>query len=328
MKIGLVLAGGGGKGAYELGVWRALKELNISEHISVFSGASIGGVNAMLFAMDDIEKAEQMWEEVSMDKLVPVGKLELLKRGIGLYIGGKNPQLAKKFLNDNREKGAIENKGAIEIIDKYLDFNKIKEKNKICYVSCTRLSTLTIKYFRLNDYDEDLGKKMILASASLPLIYESIDVLGERYIDGGVVDNIPIQPVYGENCDIIIVVALNKEVEIDRSLYPNSKLIIISPENLSENTINGTLNLDTAAKRLRIIEGYNDTINKLKPIMELSNFIIKKSEEEKNSTLYLYKMLEFLKKFKVKPKSLIQDNIILKSNGTDNLTSIKEKIKE
>ena len=40
MKLGLVLSGGGGKGAYELGVWKALKELNLNKYISVFSGSS------------------------------------------------------------------------------------------------------------------------------------------------------------------------------------------------------------------------------------------------------------------------------------------------
>ena len=53
MKIGLVLAGGGGKGAYELGVWKALQKLGICEYISVFSGASVGAFNALLFAMND-----------------------------------------------------------------------------------------------------------------------------------------------------------------------------------------------------------------------------------------------------------------------------------
>ena len=107
MKIGLVLAGGGGKGAYELGVWKALKELNLAQYISVFSGTSIGAFNSVLFAMDDMKKADELWEEVTMDKLVPISKGELIKRGIGLYIGGKNLQLAKKFLTDKLEHGAI-----------------------------------------------------------------------------------------------------------------------------------------------------------------------------------------------------------------------------
>ena len=300
MKIGLVLAGGGGKGAYELGVWKALDELKLTKYITVFSGTSIGAFNSVLFAMNDMKKADELWEEVTMDKLVPISKSELIKRGIGLYIGGKNLQLAKKFLNYKLEHGAIANDGAIEVVEKYLDFNKIKENNKICYAACTKLSDFSAKYFKINDFDEETGKKIVLASASLPLIYDCTEVLGEKYIDGGIADNIPIQPVYGENCNIIIVVLLSKEAQVDRTLYPNSKLIVISPENLDENTITGTLNLNTDAKRIRIIEGYNDTINKLEPIRELFEYISKEEEERKNPILY--KTYKWLRKVKNKKK--------------------------
>lgn len=300
MKIGLVLAGGGGKGAYELGVWKALDELKLTKYITVFSGTSIGAFNSVLFAMNDMKKADELWEEVTMDKLVPISKSELIKRGIGLYIGGKNLQLAKKFLNYKLEHGAIANDGAIEVVEKYLDFNKIKENNKICYAACTKLSDFSAKYFKINDFDEETGKKIVLASASLPLIYDCTEVLGEKYIDGGIADNIPIQPVYGENCNIIIVVLLSKEIQVDRTLYPNSKLIVISPENLDENTITGTLNLNTDAKRIRIIEGYNDTINKLEPIKELFEYISKEEEERKNPILY--KIYKWLRKVKNKKK--------------------------
>lgn len=300
MKIGLVLAGGGGKGAYELGVWKALDELKLTKYITVFSGTSIGAFNSVLFAMNDMKKADELWEEVTMDKLVPISKSELIKRGIGLYIGGKNLQLAKKFLNYKLEHGAIANDGAIEVVEKYLDFNKIKENNKICYAACTKLSDFSAKYFKINDFDEETGKKIVLASASLPLIYDCTEVLGEKYIDGGIADNIPIQPVYGENCNIIIVVLLSKEAQVDRTLYPNSKLIVISPENLDENTITGTLNLNTDAKRIRIIEGYNDTINKLEPIKELFEYINKEEEERKNPILY--KTYKWLRKVKNKKK--------------------------
>ena len=300
MKIGLVLAGGGGKGAYELGVWKALDELKLTKYITVFSGTSIGAFNSVLFAMNDMKKADELWEEVTMDKLVPISKSELIKRGIGLYIGGKNLQLAKKFLNYKLEHGAIANDGAIEVVEKYLDFNKIKENNKICYAACTKLSDFSAKYFKINDFDEETGKKIVLASASLPLIYDCTEVLGEKYIDGGIADNIPIQPVYGENCNIIIVVLLSKGAQVDRTLYPNSKLIVISPENLDENTITGTLNLNTDAKRIRIIEGYNDTINKLEPIKELFEYISKEEEERKNPILY--KTYKWLRKVKNKKK--------------------------
>ena len=54
MKIGLVLAGGGARGAYQIGIWKALRELNIDKHISVVSGTSIGALNAILFMQGDL----------------------------------------------------------------------------------------------------------------------------------------------------------------------------------------------------------------------------------------------------------------------------------
>ena len=53
-EYGLVLAGGGTKGAYEVGVWKALKEMNIN--ITAVVGASIGALNGALFLQDLFHK--------------------------------------------------------------------------------------------------------------------------------------------------------------------------------------------------------------------------------------------------------------------------------
>lgn len=294
MKIGLVLSGGGGKGAYELGVWKALKELNIDKYIEVFSGTSIGAFNAILFAQDNIEMAEALWEEVTIDKLIPISKFDLLKKGIGLFIGTKNINFAKKYMNQKIDEGSVSKDGAKEIIDKYLNIETVKNNNKICYAACTELPDFKVKYFKVNDYSEEIGKDIIIASASLPLIYEATEVIGGRYIDGGIADNTPIQPVYGEGCDIIIVVLLSKEVRVDRSLYPNTHIIEIYPRNLNESIINGTLNLDEEAKKNRIKEGYKDTMAVIKPIMKMTEYKIKLEEEERYPRLY--KFYNFFKK--------------------------------
>ena len=47
----LILAGGGGKGAYEIGVWKAMRELGIDKKIWAVSGASVGGLNGALFVL-------------------------------------------------------------------------------------------------------------------------------------------------------------------------------------------------------------------------------------------------------------------------------------
>lgn len=292
MKVGLVLSGGGGKGAYELGVWKALNDLKLHKHIDVISGTSIGAFNAVLFSQDDMEKADALWNEVTMEKLIPLSKFELLKKGVGLFIGGKNPNLAKKLMLDKVESGAVTKEGAIEIIDKYLDFKKFRENNKVCYVACTQLPDFNVKYFRLNDYSDKDAKAMVIASASLPLIYDCTEISGIKYIDGGVVDNTPIQPVYGENCDVIIVVHLSKEGRVDRTLYPNTKIIELRPENLEESVLSGTLNLDDLAKKNRINQGYNDTINLVEPIISFGRLAeIRRFKEEHP---YLYKFLKVL----------------------------------
>ncbi|MGL5150565.1 MAG: patatin-like phospholipase family protein [Clostridium sp.] len=293
MKIGLVLSGGGGKGAYELGVWKALTELELDKYINVFSGTSIGAFNAVLFAQGDMELCDMLWDEVTMEKLVPISKFELFKKGVGLFIGGKNPTLAKKIMVDKVEEGAVNKEGAIDIINKYLDFSKMKENSKTCYVACTQMPDYNAKYFRLNEYDNELCRDMVLASASLPLIYDSTEVLGVKYIDGGIVDNTPIQPVYGENCDIIIVVYLSKDSKIDRTLYPNTQIIEIKPQNLDESVLDGTLNLDDIAKKRRIREGYDDTINMMRPICSLVNLV--KEENLKCNHPIIYRIHKWFK---------------------------------
>ena len=97
MKVGLVLAGGGGKGAYQLGVWKALKQFGIDKYIKIFSGTSVGAINAVLFAQNDLRKAEAMWNEVDMETLIPLNKMELIKKGIQLAIGAKGLKYIKKY---------------------------------------------------------------------------------------------------------------------------------------------------------------------------------------------------------------------------------------
>ncbi|MGL5084960.1 MAG: patatin-like phospholipase family protein, partial [Clostridium sp.] len=218
MKVGLVLSGGGGKGAYELGVWKALQELNID--IDIFSGTSIGAINAVLFAQNNINVAEQLWEEVTMEMLAPISRAMLIRKGIELTIGGKYIDFAKKHMQHRFEVGITHKDGATNIINKYLNLDLVRKGGKICYVTCSELPDLNAKYFKITDYTNEEAKEMVIASASLPLIYDCSEIQGCKYIDGGLADNTPIKPVYDEGCGVIIVVLLSKESKIDRSLYP------------------------------------------------------------------------------------------------------------
>lgn len=305
MKLGLVLSGGGGKGAYELGVWRALVEMKLDKYIEVVSGTSIGAFNAALFAQGDIDNAQALWDEVTMEKLIPMTKMDLFKKGVALALGVKSINFVKKHMSDRLETGDFPKDGAYEVVNKFIDIKKVKESGKICYAACTELPDCKVKYFKINDYDDEVGREIIMASASLPLIYDSSEVDGKRYLDGGMVDNTPIQPVYGEGCDLIIVVHLSKEGNVDRSLYPNAQIIEVIPKSLDDSMINGTLNLDGGAKRLRTQQGYDDTMNLLEPIITLARKSYENEMSEKNPLLY--KIYNGVRDFKGKfsPKDIV-----------------------
>lgn len=70
-KIGLCFSGGGAKGAYEIGVWQALEELNLAKNVEAVSGTSVGALNAALFVNVSQKDAANLWKE-------KIGYLEVL----------------------------------------------------------------------------------------------------------------------------------------------------------------------------------------------------------------------------------------------------------
>ena len=69
-EYGLVLAGGGTKGAYQVGVWKALKELKIN--IKGIAGASIGSLNGALFLQDDFDMVENMYKNIKLGNIMKI----------------------------------------------------------------------------------------------------------------------------------------------------------------------------------------------------------------------------------------------------------------
>lgn len=283
LKIGLVLSGGGGKGAYEIGVWKALKELRIDEFITAVSGTSIGALNAVLFLQGNYELAESVWLNLSKDKIMPIDNKELAIKGLAMFIGNKNLNLIKKLYPKVLEQGNISREGLEEIMDKYIEFDSVLRSSKSCYATCSEVPELKSKYFKINNYDKQNVRDILLATSALPMIYESKEIENRRYIDGGISDNIPIQPLYGEGCDIIIVVHLGKEAPINKSIYPNTQIIEIFPSCEQGGMLSGVLDFTQEGARRRILYGYEDTMNLLNPILNIAYYRFKiELEKEKN----------------------------------------------
>ena len=272
MKIGLVLAGGGARGAYQIGVWKALIELGIDKYINAVSGTSIGALNAVMFMEGQYELAEQFWLNVTKEQILPECQKNFGIKSLLFGLGARNMEFVRKYIPKAIKGGTISREGIDEIFER-IDFNLVRDSKIKGYATCTRIPELKPEYFVINEKSTDDIKKILLASTALPIIYGSEGINDIDYVDGGVIDNVPIQPLYGEGCNIIIVVQLSKETLIDKSRFPNTYIIEIVANEPELIDVKDMLDFDLPIIKKRMSKGYMDTIYMIKPIMELTNII-------------------------------------------------------
>lgn len=211
-KLGIALAGGGARGAYQIGAWKALKEHDVFQHVQAFSGASVGSLNAVLFAMGDYDIAHNTWMSLDKDSLFNLEK-HILKR---LFKEKLN------FLN----RGVFSTRRLEKLMRDTIDFDLIKGKE--IYVATTHLgnekstffdllrtnykhyfkSDTQITYVDLNTVDNETKIKTLMASCAIPVVFQPIRIENDTYYDGGILDNTPYQPLIDAGCDTIIVIDL------------------------------------------------------------------------------------------------------------------------
>ena len=88
-KRALVLAGGGAKGSYQIGVWRALQALDWTPDI--ITGASVGTLNGCLFTMGKIQEAEDLWRGLEIHDVLEV-PANAQAGGAARVLPGHHPQ--------------------------------------------------------------------------------------------------------------------------------------------------------------------------------------------------------------------------------------------
>lgn len=243
--VGLVLDGGGGKGAYHVGILKSLKEQGLLDDVTAISGASIGLVNAMLFAMDDIDLMYKAWNDIDMQTVFDFD--------LNMIMDNK-PYFSRSEM--------------LTLVEKYIDFDKLKNGKYKIYGSICRLDEYkqpqSAEYKCLNTYDIDTIKKILLASTALPVIYEAVEIEGNFYRDGGIMDNEPIQPLYDAGIRDFIVISLNYAKQFTSEKWPDANFVFLKPSRDLGNLMDGTLNFDERAVEFREMLGEKDGIRALK----------------------------------------------------------------
>ena len=273
-ELGLVFAGGGGKGAYEIGVWKYFHEIGLDQYVKVVSGTSVGALNAALVVGSSYETAEEIWLNINPNMILTPRKfdykdiiewftmncIDISTRFVGLpWIREKI--MLQMFLNRIRNDYFFSRTGIEELISKGLDFAKLKTTDILCYVTCMRCKGMKIERFILNQYSCDKIITLLLASSAIPIIFPTEEFYGFRYCDGGIPvigDNVPIKPVYDAGIKNIIVVHLDQKTNVDKSKFPNAKIIEIVPSKDLGKVIDGTLDFSESGAFKRLQLGYKD----------------------------------------------------------------------
>ena len=286
-KLGLVLAGGGGKGSYQIGVWKAIIELGLDKYISAISGTSVGALNACLIHQGNYEIAEKIWLDNKLgEKILSFSeekKEAIIERILKSASIAHLPINIINSLVHIYSSGIFSRRGIEEIIDNSLNFDLLIDSDIPVFATITRGFPFNNKaeYVNLNKNSKDKIKQILLATSAIPVAFQKENIDRVSYVDGGVVDNEPVRPLYDYGCDVIIVVHLSRDHIIDLHQFPNSKIIEIVPQQFLGNLFEGTLKFDRNTMHKRISLGYEEALKILEPVFRMlhSGIAITKSAE-------------------------------------------------
>ena len=221
-KIGIALGGGGTRGYAHLGVLKALEEEGIKPN--VFAGTSAGAIVGSLLAAG--KTPDETFEIMRKNKLTDFAKIKLPINGF-MSLENMGKKLGEMLPGEN--------------------FSDLKYP---FYVAATNIYTGEIEYI-----SEGNVVKAIQASSSIPIIFSPVEIDGQLYVDGGLLDNVPIKPLI-DKCDKISAVEimpLEKVTEVKKMSDVAERIFHISVKSLNEEKLK---DCDLCVK-VGGLEGYN-----------------------------------------------------------------------
>ena len=289
----IVLSGGGAKGAYQIGVWKALRKLNIK--YDVVTGTSIGSVNGLMMVQNDYLKTLWLWSNVGFDVLYDEkfpSKHDTLLEMTEVY---KN--YAKNFL----KQGGISMGKMRNLLTKTYNKKRFFNSNIDYGLVTYNLTKMEPVFLKKKDLTNDVVD-YVLASACCYPAFQKMKINGEEYIDGGIYDNMPINLAVEMGADEVIAVDLEAIGVVQDVKYDNVKITYIRPKN----EIGSFLVFDRKLAVKAIKYGYYDTMKIFKEL-DGDKYTFKKGNLIANYNKYSNKFLNYCDKLFKKDEGIYDD---------------------
>ncbi|MDT2813358.1 patatin-like phospholipase family protein [Vagococcus carniphilus] len=199
---GLVLGGGGAKGAYQIGVWHCLEELSIN--YTMMSGTSVGALNGGLILQGELEVAEEMWQSIATEKI------------LSLPFDASDEYTIKELINKLQllTKTAVQSKGVstgplLNLIKELMDPEKIFNREKDFFIVTTETPRMEEKVVSLKEMTEETLPQWLLASSSFFPAMAACQIDGIYYVDGGYRNNVPRDVLLNRGATELLVIDVN-----------------------------------------------------------------------------------------------------------------------
>lgn len=197
----LVLEGGGAKGAYQIGAWRALREAGVK--ISAVAGTSVGALNAALICMGDLKAAEDIWKNISHSKVMEVDD----DKAAQLFDGSAKLYDWVQVVFKYAAEGGADITPLKELIAGAIDEQTIKNGDISFYLHTFSLNEMKELDIDVKEIEDGLLPDFLLASAYLP-VFKHEKLHGQSYMDPGMFNNVPLDSLIKRDYKNIIMLRI------------------------------------------------------------------------------------------------------------------------
>ncbi|MCR5786545.1 MAG: patatin-like phospholipase family protein, partial [Acholeplasmatales bacterium] len=206
MKKGLALCGGGAKGSYEAGCFKAFDKLGIK--FDIVTGTSIGCLNAAMYCQHDLKRDYELWEKLDVSMIVKYGfnfdRYDVLN-GIK-----NNKNSISMVLNYVTNRGA-DIRPLKKLFKEYIDPEKIVNSDITFGIFSAQYPSMKGNEVIANKLDPNLIRDYILSSASCWPVFPISKIGDKSFVDGGYNDNLPINFCLKLGASEVVAIDLNPE---------------------------------------------------------------------------------------------------------------------
>ena len=246
----LVLGGGGAKGAYQIGVARALEDIGV--RFAHAYGTSIGALNAAMLAQGDLDAAAQLWADLRLSDVVTPESIALAEEAESIF---SRPEKMLDFITRNAQKKGLDATPLFSVMRKAIDEDKLRQSSISFGLVATRFPSLSMVEKRVLDMEPGSVCDWLEASAACFPAIPMKNIAGERYLDGGFCDNVPVEMAIRAGARHIIAVDIGRtQAHVQYALRPNVTYIRAS------HPLGGLLTFDPEQSLRNMTLGYNDTL--------------------------------------------------------------------